>query len=284
VSEGDPTRWVWRAITGSTLVLGWLFILWQNKFHVTVPVVIICLGHLAVVATVANLWRVGAAAVAPEDDSPDAWARPIGPRADLEKEKKTLLKAIKEAEFDHAMGKLSKADADELIRSYRARAIEVIKELDRLDAGQAESPREQIRREIQARLALAKDKPNPKDKKKPAKADAKADPAKSDVAKADPAKSDVAKADVAKADVAKADAKVDASADAAKAEVAKADAKVDASADAAKADIKGDAAKADDAKAGVAQAEDATDKASDSASPIEPPIAQPEQDTTEATS
>ena len=156
MSEPDPMRWIWRAVAGGTLVLGWVFILWQNAFHITPPVVIIGLGYLAVVATIANLWRVGAAAVAPEDNSPEAWTRPIGARGELEKEKKTLLKAIKEAEFDHLMGKLSKADADDLIKMYRSRAIEVIKELDAMDAGQAGTPREQIQREVQARLALAK--------------------------------------------------------------------------------------------------------------------------------
>ena len=181
-----------------TLVLGWIFILWQNNFRVTVPVVVIGLGYLAVIATVSNLWRVGAAAVAPEDDSPDAWSRPTGARGELEKEKKTLLKAIKEAEFDHAMGKLSKADADDLIRMYRARAIEVIKEIDRLDAGQAGTTREQIEREVQARLAI--DSKSKKDKKAAAaKSDAKAKAAAAD---ADP-KAEAAKAE--KADPAKAD-------------------------------------------------------------------------------
>jgi hypothetical protein len=154
MSEADPMRWIWRGVTAGVLLLGWLFILWHNKFHITVPVVIIGLGYLAVVATVSNLWRIGASAVAPEDESREAWTRPIGPRDELEKEKKTLLKAIKEAEFDLAMGKLSKADADELDRVYRARAIEVIKELDRLDVGHAAGAREAIKREVQARIAL----------------------------------------------------------------------------------------------------------------------------------
>src|SRR5262245_59983731 len=135
--DRDPMRWVWRGITGATLVFGWLFILWQNKFHVDPPVVIVCLAFLAVVLAVANLWRVGAAAVVPDYAGDGAWSRPLGPRAELEKEKKTLLRSIKDAEFDQAMGKLSKSDAEELIRMYRARAIELIKELDRLDAGHA---------------------------------------------------------------------------------------------------------------------------------------------------
>lgn len=150
----NPLRWVGWAMAGIVLVFGWLFILWQNKFHLEAPVIIVCLGYLAVVATVANLWRVGAAAVAPEDASAEAWARPLGERGELEKEKKTLLKAIKEAEFDHAMGKLSKVDADALIAMYRARAIEVIKALDHLDAGGPSDTRTKIQREIAARIAV----------------------------------------------------------------------------------------------------------------------------------
>lgn len=136
------------------LVVGWIFILWVNKFRLTAPVAFVCLGYLAAMATIVNLWRTGAAVAAPDD--PDAaWDRPIGPRGELEKVKRVLLKAIKEAQFDLAMGKLSQADADSLIQTYRARAIEVIKELDRLEAGVGETPREQIRREINARMALA---------------------------------------------------------------------------------------------------------------------------------
>ena len=148
-------RWVWRGVAVGALVLGWLFILYANNFHVTAPVVIIGLGYLAVVAMVINLWRVGAAAVSPADEGEHAWTRPLGARGELEKEKKTLLKAIKEAEFDQAMGKLSKTDADEMIQTYKARAIEVIKELERLEAGDAAGTREQIEREVHARIALA---------------------------------------------------------------------------------------------------------------------------------
>jgi hypothetical protein len=76
------------------------------------------------------------------------------------------------------MGKLSKVDSDALIRSYRARAIEVIKELDRLEAGTALSTRDQIEREVKARISLAEqDKPSKRAQnvvdKKVAKAEAK---------------------------------------------------------------------------------------------------------------
>ncbi|HEY1817933.1 MAG TPA: hypothetical protein VGG74_36575 [Kofleriaceae bacterium] len=184
----DPMRTLKLGGFALALVVGWVFILWANNFHVTAPVVMVCLAYLCVVALILNLWRTGAAAVAP-DDANDAWGRPIGAKGELEKEKKTLLKAIKEAEFDLAMGKLSKRDSDSLIKQYRARAIEVIKELDRVGDGAALSAREQIEREVKARRELAaQDKPSKRAKnvaekrakaaeaKVEAKAEAKAEP------------------------------------------------------------------------------------------------------------
>jgi hypothetical protein len=148
-------RWVWRGSALAALAIGWLFIAWQNHFHITAPVVFICLGYLAVVATVYNLWRTGAAAVATDDDGADStWAKPAGALGELEREKRTLLKAIKEAEFDQQMEKLSQRDAEDMIRGYRARAIEVIKEIDRFGNGAPGSAREQILREVRARLEL----------------------------------------------------------------------------------------------------------------------------------
>jgi hypothetical protein len=178
-TQAESMRWIWRGIAALTLVSGWAFILVHNKFNVTVPVIVVMLAYLAVVATLMNLWRVGAAAVAPEDAGEEAWARPLGHKGELEKEKKTLLKAIKEAEFDHAMGKLSKSDVDQLIREYRARAIEVIKELDRLAEGEAGSARDRIKREVAARVSLEKDSSKKKkDKKSKQPTEAPADEAK----------------------------------------------------------------------------------------------------------
>jgi hypothetical protein len=154
-AKDDPLRGVKLGVFGAALVIGWVFILWQNKFHVTAPVVIVCLGYLCVVALVLNLWRTGAAAAAPDDVNED-WGRPIGEVGELEKEKRTLLKGIREAEFDHAMRKLSKRDAESLIAQYRARAIEVIKQLDHKDGDAKLTVREQIDREVKARRELGK--------------------------------------------------------------------------------------------------------------------------------
>jgi hypothetical protein len=51
-------------------------------------------------------------------------------RRELLRDKRILLKAIKELEFDHAMGKLSDADFRDLVTSYRARAVAVLRRLD----------------------------------------------------------------------------------------------------------------------------------------------------------
>src|SRR5262249_15058584 len=148
-------RWVWRGVAVGVLVIGWLFIAWQNHFHVTGPMVFVCLGFRAAIATIYNLWRTGAAAVDSSEEGADStWAKPVGALGELEREKRTLLKAIKEAEFDHQMGKLSQRDVDDMIRMYRARAIEVIKEIEQLSQGAAGTPREQIMREVRARLEL----------------------------------------------------------------------------------------------------------------------------------
>jgi hypothetical protein len=166
------------------------------------------------VMTTYNLWRTGVAAVAinEEDDGDASWGKPVGEREELEKEKRTLLKAIKEAEFDHAMGKLSKRDVDEMIATYRARAIEVIKEIERLDAGEAGTVKERIEREVKARLELV-GKADAKVKKANAKKDKdgkveKAEAAKPEATEATEAATDKAEpAEPAKPAEAKAEAK-----------------------------------------------------------------------------
>lgn len=180
----DPLRMVKLGGFALVLIAGWAFVIFANKRHITAPVVFVCLAYFAILMTVVNLWRTGAAAA--NSRTVNDWQRPIGARGQLLKEKKTLLKAIKEAEFDFAMGKLSKADSDALIRDYRARAIEVIKELDRGNGAEM-SAREQIAAEVKARLALdAQNKPSKRVKNENEKQAAKsaAKSAKSDAADA----------------------------------------------------------------------------------------------------
>ena len=72
-------------------------------------------------------------------------------RAVLEREKMLTLRAIKELEFDRAMGKVSAADFEEMAGRLRTRAISLMKQLD---AG-ASAYREIIEREVQVRIGVA---------------------------------------------------------------------------------------------------------------------------------
>jgi len=144
-------KWVWRGSALGVLALGWLFILIKNNLHITPSVIYVMLAHLAGVGAVYALFRMGAAAVGPNDDDPESWVLPRSARDELEREKRTLLKAIKNAEFDAQMNKLSKHDLEDMVRTYRLRAIDVIK---LLEAGGTGSTRDQIMREVRARVEV----------------------------------------------------------------------------------------------------------------------------------
>ena len=73
-------------------------------------------------------------------------------RIALEREKALVLRSIKELEFDFAMGKIAKSDFDEMAGRLRARAVGLMKQLD---AGGGY--REQIQKEVAARLATSTD-------------------------------------------------------------------------------------------------------------------------------
>jgi hypothetical protein len=66
-------------------------------------------------------------------------------RAALQREKALALRAIKELEFDFAMGKLSQADFDEMSGRLRRRAMRLMQQLD-----STQGYREQIERDVAA--------------------------------------------------------------------------------------------------------------------------------------
>jgi hypothetical protein len=68
-------------------------------------------------------------------------------RATLEKDKMLALRAIKELEFDRAMGKLSQKDFDEMAGRLRRRALALMKELDE-GAGYGPVIEEELRRRL----------------------------------------------------------------------------------------------------------------------------------------
>jgi len=72
-------------------------------------------------------------------------------RAALERDKALVLRAIRDLEFDRAMGKVSDKDFAEMNTRLRARAVTLLKQLDR-GAGY----RDEIERELQNRLSNVK--------------------------------------------------------------------------------------------------------------------------------
>ncbi len=145
---------------GALVAAGWLLILAINRWHLGPPAVFLCLGWVAIVSAGRLLWIAAMRAGSELDGLPDEIEPVSLTRLDeLEREKKALLKAIKEVEFDRELGKMSDADADEIVKVYRARAIEILKLVD--SGGEAEAvpdgePIDQvIEREVRARLALA---------------------------------------------------------------------------------------------------------------------------------
>ncbi len=98
---------------------------------------------VAATALYRTLWPLAAEATLPQPEMMGGRTR-----AALEREKTIVLRAIKELEFDRAMGKVSAADCEEMIGRLRARAVRLIRQLD---AGR-EGYRELIERELNARL------------------------------------------------------------------------------------------------------------------------------------
>jgi hypothetical protein len=69
-------------------------------------------------------------------------------RAALERDKMLTLRALKELEFDRAMGKIAEGDFDEMRDRLRARAVRLMRQLD----GAAGDYRDAIERDLAARL------------------------------------------------------------------------------------------------------------------------------------
>ena len=146
---GGASSLIAPLIAAALLPPGWMFIAHAHRWHLTPSVIVLCLAWTAVVGAGYALVRAGNAFL---DEVPDDWFTAGGNQAELEREKKSLVRAIKEIEFDRDTGKLSPADAAALLVAYRARAIEVIKALDLGAIGM--TPRERILAELKARAQL----------------------------------------------------------------------------------------------------------------------------------
>jgi hypothetical protein len=144
----------WVAIA-ALLAAGWVLIGHVNGWHLGVPVLVLAIGWLAILLGGRFLWRSADAAAREGEVGGDERFEGRSPREELEAEKRAVLKAIKEVEFDRDMGKMSESDAAEIVRFYRVRAIAILKELEDPE-GRPLSAEEQVERELRARLEIAK--------------------------------------------------------------------------------------------------------------------------------
>jgi zinc ribbon protein len=105
------------------------------------------------------LWLLyrAASALVKDPGAVDVGAATGKRRKELEREKQALLKALKELDFDHEMGKVSDKDFNDISTQYRARAIRVMRQLD--DAGR--DYEQMITRDLEKRKAPVDGAPPP---------------------------------------------------------------------------------------------------------------------------
>jgi hypothetical protein len=142
--------------TGSTRV--WQFFLLLGFLAATVAVwreptytrpeqlVVLSLACLAAALVAVALHRTLLPLVSPERILGDA-RRARRARVALEREKRLVLRSIKELEFDRAMGKVADADFDEMVGRLRDRAVGLMQRLEQANLGL----RERIARDLAAR-------------------------------------------------------------------------------------------------------------------------------------
>lgn len=93
----------------------------------------LALACAALIGALRGMWGVVFALARPGGETLVELGTAYGSKAELREEKQRVLRAIKELEFDHAMGKLSDADFKLVSDAYRLRAIEVMRALDEGD-------------------------------------------------------------------------------------------------------------------------------------------------------
>jgi hypothetical protein len=144
-TDAGSTR-VWQFF----LLLGFLaatVAVWREPTY-TRPeqLVVLSLACLAAALVAVALHRTLLPLVSPERILGDA-RRARRARVALEREKRLVLRSIKELEFDRAMGKVADADFDEMVGRLRDRAVGLMQRLEQANLGL----RERIARDLAAR-------------------------------------------------------------------------------------------------------------------------------------
>jgi len=139
---------------GATVAVGGfvLLVLWHYRFRPTLGAPFLVLGWMSLLATgyfLAKAARIDFSRTEAATEDVVSGER----RAELLREKKLLLKAIKEAEFDRDLKKLDEGEADTIISRYRARAIDILRLLSPERETGAKDYASLVEEELQKRLA-----------------------------------------------------------------------------------------------------------------------------------
>lgn len=161
-TDGDAGRAAAGASAPADQTLqAWHFFVLASLIAATVAVVMtkhatpesLLLTSLAIGAGGAAAYGIYRVLLPLTTDRIETASEPVGERqrAAVEREKRLVLRSIKELEFDRAMGKLSARDFDEMSARLRSRAIALMKLLD----ADGSPYRAIIERELSARLSQA---------------------------------------------------------------------------------------------------------------------------------
>jgi hypothetical protein len=97
----------------------------------SLPVLFLVLAGTALAFALVAIYRSMHAALGGDPDRMPETARDLPGRAALVEEKNLLLRAIKDLEYERAVGKIGDADFQRFNAAYRARAKQLLAELDR---------------------------------------------------------------------------------------------------------------------------------------------------------
>jgi hypothetical protein len=138
VAEAEERKRLLLLLAGSLLLA--LALLIGLKLGVGVeidaPTLALAGACVVMIGALRAMWGIVVALARPTVDTILVESEAVGAGTEisaLREEKRRVLRAIKELEFDHAMGKLSAEDFKQIGDRYRLRAIEVIRELEPID-------------------------------------------------------------------------------------------------------------------------------------------------------
>lgn len=128
----DPRRRVMLLAGGALVTAALVLALLVFAFgaRLDAPTIALAAAAATLVYALGQLYTMVWALSRPERMAQVGQAAGSFTQGELRDEKRRLLRAIKELEFDHGMGKLSTGDFESVIATYRLRAIEVMRALE----------------------------------------------------------------------------------------------------------------------------------------------------------